>query len=281
MREPHAPTGRGTLSTMDGSSCPSVISTGLQEAASTYAQIAGLLAGFAFAGIVALITARIGTRNSSRHLAVTYRPLVSAFVGLVAASLSFALVAGDDYGLGRASTLETAAGLGFAVAVLTLIYSLLVLLHAVERDVPDDTGHSRGAFALLRTAFALVICPLAVLVFSSGMRDHIRLRTGTTAGLQGLDVATLVAVLLVLVGGAVAWVLARRGRAPSSTATRILPALSLGLSLVAVLVASWAVIVAEPCRPSSDLLPGTELALVSVFAVVAAWAGTRLDPAHG
>ena len=260
--------------------CPTVVSSGLQQAASTYAQIAGLLAGFAFAGIVALITARIGRRSSSTHLAVTYRPLVSAFVGLVAASLTFALVAGDDVGLGQASTLQTAAGLGFAVAVLTLIYSLLVLLHAVERDVPDDTGRSRGAFTLLRTAFALVICPLAVLVFSSGMRDHIRLRTGTTAGLQGLDVATLVAVAVVGVCGVLAWTLARRGRTLASPATRILPALSLGLALVAVLVAAGAVIVAEPCRPGSDLLPGTELVLVSVFAIVAALAGTRLDPAH-
>lgn len=260
------------------SPCASVDSAGdaLRDASGFYSQLAGVLAGFAFAGLVALLTARIGARSSPRDLAAAYRPTVSAFVGLVAASMSFALAAGDPTNLGRASSLETAAGLGFASAVLALLYSMLVLLHAVEKDVPDDTGQTRAAFRLLQSAFVVVVCPLAVLVFSAGMHDHIRLRAGSTTGLQGLDVASLAGVGAVLVVGVAArasslWIHAHwpTGRDP-------LPALTLVMALVAVAVSAFVVIVAEPCRPGSDALPATELALVSVFAAAAALSGARL-----
>ncbi|MHC1559163.1 hypothetical protein ACR9E3_09405 [Actinomycetospora sp. C-140] len=249
----------------------------LRDAAGFYSQLSGVLAGFAFAGLVALIAARIGARSSYGDLAVAYRPTVSAFVCLVAASMSFALAAGDPTSLGRASSLETAAGLGFAAAVLTLLYSLLVLLHAVERDVPDETGQTRSAFSLLQRAFVVLVCPLTVLVFSAGMHDHIRLRTGTTTGLQGLDVASLAAVGAVLVVGLLARRFATRMRERRPSAPDRLPALSMGMALVAVGVSTVVVIAADPCRPSPDLLPATELALVAIFAAAAAVTAARLD----
>ena len=249
----------------------------LRDAAGFYSQLSGVLAGFAFAGLVALIAARIGARSSYGDLAVAYRPTVSAFVGLVAASLSFALVAGDPTSLGRASSLETAAGLGFAAAVLTLLYSMLVLLHAVERDVPDDTGQTRSAFSLLQGAFVVVVCPLTVLVFSAGMHDHIQLRTGSTSGLQGLDVASLVAVGAVLVVGILARRFSPRLRTRWAASRDRLPAMAMAMALVAVVVSAVVVIVAEPCRPSSDVLPAIELALVAIFAAAAAVSAARLD----
>lgn len=249
----------------------------LRDAAGFYSQLSGVLAGFAFAGLVALIAARIGARSSYGDLAVAYRPTVSAFVGLVAASMAFALVAGDPTSLGRASSLETAAGLGFAAAVLTLLYSMLVLLHAVERDVPDDTGETRSAFSLLQGAYVVVVCPLTVLVFSAGMHDHIQLRTGTTNGLQGLDVASLAAVATVLAVGLLARVFSARLRARLATVRERLPALAMGMAMVSVVVSAVVVIVAEPCRPSTDVLPATELALVAIFAALAALSAARLD----
>lgn len=251
--------------------------TALRDAAGFYSQLSGVLAGFAFAGLVALIAARIGARSSSGDLAVAYRPAVSAFVGLVAASMSFALVAGDPTSLGRASSLETAAGLGFAAAVLTLLYSMLVLLHAVERDVPDDTGRTRSAFTLLQGAFVVVVCPLTVLVFSAGMHDHIQLRTGTTTGFQGLDVASLAAVGAVLIVGILARRFAPQIRARWANSRDGLPVMAMGMALIAVVVSTAVVILAEPCRPSSDVLPATELTLVAIFAAAAAVSAARLD----
>jgi hypothetical protein len=255
---------------------PELAGSALHDAAGFYSQLSGVLAGFAFAGLVALIAARIGGRSSSGDLAVAYRPVVSAFVGLVAASMSFALVAGDQTSVGRASSLETAAGLGFAAAVLTLLYSMLILLHAVERDVPDDTGQTRGAFVLLQGAFVVVVCPLTVLVFSAGMHDHIQLREGTTTGLQGLDIASLAAVGAVLAVGILARVFGPHLQAHWTAARDRLPDLALGMALVAVATSAVVVIIAEPCRPSSDALPATELALVTAFAVAAAVSAARL-----
>jgi hypothetical protein len=249
----------------------------LRDAAGFYSQLAGVLAGFAFAGLVALIAARITARSSYGDLAIAYRPTVSAFVGLVAASMSFALVAGDPTSLGRASSLETAAGLGFSAAVLTLLYSMLVLLHAVELDVPDDTGQTRSAFRLLRATFVVVICPLTVLVFSAGMHDHIQLRTGTTTGLQGLDIASLVAVGTVLVVGFLAHRFSARLSARWVRARDPLPAMSMAMAMVAVVVSTVVVIVADPCRPSSDALPASELTLVAIFSSLAALSAARLE----
>lgn len=259
--------------------CPSSAAglTAIRDAAGFYSQLAGVLAGFAFAGLVALIAARIGARSSSGDLAVAYRPTVSAFVGLVAASMSFALVAGDPTSLGRASSLETAAGLGFSAAVLTLLYAMLVLLHAVERDVPDDTGQTRSAFSLLQGAYVVVVCPLTVLVFSAGMHDHIQLRTGTTTGLQGLDIASFVAVGAVLAVGILVRRFTRPLRAGWAASRDWLPMLAMGMALVAVVVSTAVVILADPCRPSSDILPATELTLVAVFAAAAAVSAARLD----
>lgn len=249
----------------------------LRDAAGFYSQLAGVLAGFAFAGLVALIAARITARSSYGDLAVAYRPTVSAFVGLVAASMSFALVAGDPTSLGRASSLETAAGLGFSAAVLTLLYSMLVLLHAVERDVPDETGQTREAFRLLQAAFVVLVCPLTVLVFSAGMHDHIQLRTGTTTGLQGLDVASLAAVGAVLVVGFLAHRFSARLRERWTGARDRLPTMAMAMAMVAVVVSTVVVIVADPCRPSSDVLPATELVLVAIFSALAALSAARLE----
>lgn len=122
-----------------------------------------------------------------------------------------------------------------------------------------------------------MVCPLTVLVFSAGMHDHIRLHTGTTTGLQGLDVASLAAVGAVLVVGILAHRFSGSLRSRWATARDRLPAMAMGMAMVAVVVSTGVVIVAEPCRPSSDVLPATELGLVAVFAAVASLSAARLE----
>ena len=125
---------------------PAIFLTNFSTAASLYSQPAGVLAGFAFAGLVALISVRLaGGSTAAPNLPQSYAPLTRAFLGLVATSLNYAIVAGDQSNSGRNASLETAGGVGFAVAGAMLVFSILILLHAVERDEPESTGTAVSA----------------------------------------------------------------------------------------------------------------------------------------
>ena len=86
-----------------------------------------------------------GGSTAAPNLPQSYAPLTRAFLGLVATSLNYAIVAGDQSNSGRNASLETAGGVGFAVAGAMLVFSILILLHAVERDEPESTGTAVSA----------------------------------------------------------------------------------------------------------------------------------------
>jgi hypothetical protein len=105
------------------------------EIAGFYSQLTGVLAGFAFAGLVLVVTE---LRSSSRTISpepasgeqAALRLLFSAFVGLVLTSLAYALVAGEPEDSSRASLQHVIAGAGFGAATLALLLALLELVRS-------------------------------------------------------------------------------------------------------------------------------------------------------
>lgn len=123
-----------------------------------YSQLAGVLAGFAFAGchhtgLVALEAAQLTSGNRAGIALQSFAPLISSFIGLVATSLNYAIIASEGH-TARGAGLETVGGIGFCVAGLMLFYSILVLLHGVASDV--SKAESRWVTTILARTVRLV-----------------------------------------------------------------------------------------------------------------------------
>jgi hypothetical protein len=99
------------------------------QVASLYSQLAGVLAGFAFAALVLVLT-KAGDRpradGSLSHIGDALLLIFGAFLGLVFTSLAYAVMAGDSSG--RTSLLHVVAGVGFSIAATTLLLGLSELL---------------------------------------------------------------------------------------------------------------------------------------------------------
>ena len=72
--------------------------------------------GFVFTSLIGLIGAQIATRHPLDFTLRSYRPLIAAFLGLVATSLNYAIIAGEEGKKPRVAQLEIVAGLGFCAA---------------------------------------------------------------------------------------------------------------------------------------------------------------------
>lgn len=127
-----------------------------KDAAALYSQLTGVLAGFAFAGMIMLVTSRFErtkptegqapeaeTRDGAAQQAAdpiqvaTSRALtllVSAFFGLVAVSLAYALIGGDQVPE-RAAVEHVVAGAGFGSSALALLLSVFYLIEAADPDL--------------------------------------------------------------------------------------------------------------------------------------------------
>lgn len=112
-----------------------------------YSQLTGVLAGFAFAGLVLILTHRLDNVNrpldsakqcTAERVALQHATtaamtlLFSAFLGLVLASLSYAVIAGGPDIQGRGSLGHVVAGAGFGAASLILLLALYVLLSTIS-----------------------------------------------------------------------------------------------------------------------------------------------------
>jgi hypothetical protein len=56
-----------------------------------YSQLAGVLAGFAFAGLIALVAAQLTSENRASITLQSFAPLISSLIGLIASSRAAAL----------------------------------------------------------------------------------------------------------------------------------------------------------------------------------------------
>ena len=205
-----------------------------------YSQLAGVLAGFAFAGLIALIAAQLTARNRAKAALHSFAPLISAFIGLVAASLNYAIISSEGH-TARGAALETVGGLGFCVAGLMLFYSILVLLHGVASDVASTrTTHFKTftrTIDLVRRCIIGGLAPLVMFLLYGGVSDQ---ETFWYAGEDGLHwpdyLGFALVVFVLLAGGSISRVLRARSPRPepSERLIMIISAVAVAVSLLSV-----------------------------------------------
>jgi hypothetical protein len=254
--------------------------------AGLYSQLAGVLAGFAFAALVALISGRLTDSSSTVKLAKSYRSLSAAFLGLVATSLNYATVAAGNSNGGQTASLATSSGVAFVVAGIMLVYSISVLLRAVESeekagvDARESSDANIRAVTLIDKVLILGACPMALLLYSTGPRYHVRIKYAPSEGLAGVDTFSLISDVLVFVLGlALLWkrsyvvqtvrARSRIGRATFALSEGVLPVAAVTISIFSVIVTSLTVSFTRPGDSASDYVVLAEVIVVMVFALAA------------
>jgi uncharacterized membrane protein len=239
----------------------------LPEVAGFYSQLAGVLAGFSFAALVALIASKREPTSGAKFRWYSVAPLTSAFVGLVASSLDYALVAGETAGTNRVAAVQTTAGMGFSVAGIMLVYSVLVLL--------ADHDFGRSSTDLLKNLTIVILPPLLVLLMWSGVRDHFvqtHPDSGTFTWADWLSIGTLLIVLAVV--AAFRRLFKDHPRDQHRLVTRL--ANGSALTAFASLIATAGVIsltTADSTVP--DIIPVLALLVVAAFSIAVAYSASR------
>lgn len=172
----------------DPSSCSPDNVFQIAVSAAPYSQLAGLLAGFAFSGLIFLITTRIGVADPRDSFASAVRALVAAFIGLVLSSLGYAVLAGEPTGARALSaSLEPILGVGFAVTGSLVIYAIVLTLDAAEHLVQTPSPTHGQVSASIRHILACFVAPLLVLYVHLGIQDYEVARFSPCHGMKPLD----------------------------------------------------------------------------------------------
>ncbi|MFY1632343.1 hypothetical protein ACN27F_03490 [Solwaraspora sp. WMMB335] len=241
----------------------------LPEIAGFYSQLAGVLAGFSFAGLIALVTTKRDGHGGAAPIRHSVLPLTSAFVALVASSLDYALVAGETAGTQRVASLQSIAGMGFSIAGIMLVYSILVLLL--------DFGATVGgaAIKLLRNLTVLLLPPLLVLLMWGGVRDHLLQKYGADAGFVAADWISLSA-LTVTVVATVGFHFSFSDRRTDQTGrTAQLASVGAQLAFLSLLGSTTLITLTTADTVISDALPVSATLLVCAFCLAIAYSASR------
>lgn len=156
--------------------CPQIFD--ISTISGYYSQTAGVLAGFALAALVVLMTPTQVEERASQPRGRENGVLLTlfvAFISLILATISYSVLAGINSNLARGATAssELIDGVPFALAVIMLFHGLTLLL--------DDAGADRAAVWSAR-AITIVGGPFIAFAFlSNGTLDTELARPGNTA----------------------------------------------------------------------------------------------------
>ncbi|MDL5158758.1 hypothetical protein [Actinomycetospora termitidis] len=242
------------------------------QVAELYAQLAGVLAGFAFAALIAIASVRLaGNSPYEESITAAYRPLMCSFFGLVAASLNYSIVAGMKERNGLASAIEATAGVSFCAAGCLLIFSIFVTLDSVETGRKIRNENADKAVSLVRRLLVAVIPPLFVILFLPAIRDHSLIAYGTPAGSPFLrNTAILAVVVSGLIGIAFGLVFKRMHRYRSGVDVISVPGVT--TAILATLVTGGLVSFLSPSSVVPDIVPFSELVIVALLGLLTSYA---------
>jgi hypothetical protein len=245
--------------------------------AAAYSQLAGLLAGFAFASLIALIVAQITVDTEAPRSLRSYTPLIAAFISLVMASLDYAVVAGDQSGTGRAAALETTAGIGFCIAGTMLLFSILTLVRGVEKDVERGRAVTRRTGNMLCAVVVFGLSPLLTALLYGGIRDSGILQHDSNSYFDPVDVFAL--VLFVVNVGSGSWIFFRYRAKPKHLPrlASILPIAAIAISMLSTLGVTLTLSFMERTSFQSQYLSMGEMLLLNVFSLGVSYLAVRYD----
>ncbi|MCC8246707.1 hypothetical protein [Saccharothrix luteola] len=248
-------------------------------AAGFFSQLAGVMAGFAFASLITLIAAQLTTNHSAGKTLESGGPLLATFVALGVSSLDYAMVAGETAGTARVASLLTVSGVGFGVAGIMLLYSMLVLVRGLESDAPRSRAISHAMGNLIRAVIVFLLSPVVVLLTWSGARGHVIQKYGAAAGFTGLDWAALSVLLFIVVVVTVCAVKFFDRPQHHPAFTRFISGVAVVLTSASVLGATALLSFTESSTPVPDPIPLVAIILVGSFAVLVAYSASRLRTA--
>jgi hypothetical protein len=263
-------------------STPESSSFNIAATAALYSQLAGVLAGFAFAALILLLTVRLSpspagtTPPSTSPFARPTRVLVVAFIGLVLTSVNYAVLAGDISNTPRSATLELLAGLGFATSGSLLLYAIVLTFDGVNQASGSAHPDLVSVGNYMRKSLAIVMVPLLSLLIYLGVQDFknaIKMFT-----INWIDVSAWVLIGVEFVIGWAYYVWRTRATSPAMSdaakdnSIRKVSSAGLGLTLVATLGFSIASAILNSAADDVPLLvPIAILLLTLVSAFMFVW----------
>ena len=260
--------------------------------ARNYAQLAGVLAGFAFV-VINLVLDRAYRRRSDgkpreahavEHETLTGVALMNAFLGLFLSAIQYSLLAGENgcsLPGGRAASAELLGGVSFVASVYMLLY-------AVVQFVSGSAGTLAKHCVFI---VAVLVPPIAVFFIEATVSDLALALADprTHEPLQPLwDRANNLSVPIALVVAAVCaavWLIGRKRRSspsiPGTRAQRLRTAFPY-ITVVVVISAVVRAVTALPVRnPGAHLAPGEAWFWVAVFAALMLIQSTALSLQQG
>ena len=246
----------------------------LQAVAQLYSQLAGVLAGFAFAGIIAILTLTFSSRAGGA-LSIGLPPLLSAFLGLTVSSLNYALISGESSVGHHVRDVQVAAGAGFGSAGLTLLYALYVLLTAVttrERTILAALSSSRHL--LLRVV--LVSAPVLAVVVYTGIVDHLEGGDQYVPPLSSRGWPGLIALVVVCLGTLILALWRPRRLVWTFREIQVVSAVAATLSLASLLATNLIVLLVGDDQIVADLVPNIGIWMFAGFTLMLLASAVRL-----
>jgi hypothetical protein len=211
----------------------------ISTTAGFYAQMTGLLSGFAFTAIVMLLTptqVEEDRTHPQSRAGTVFLTMFAAFFALIVSTLIYSVAAGEviSQARGRAAAEEIGDGLAFGLAVTMLFHGITLLMQA-GRVQP-------AAIRAARTVTIVVAPALTMYYLLSGVSDIESARAAKMPGtcpsralqVTGLTITALVAALLM----AALLIQARRPIA-RDWALRWQNAVPIGVLCVAIALAVW------------------------------------------
>jgi hypothetical protein len=234
-----------------------------------YAQLTGLLAGFAFAAMVVILGPPHGegqNKQRSRADGEVLLALIAAFVALVFATLTYSVLAGEDEVHGRAAAEELLDGLPFGLAVVMLFHGITALM--INGRV-EPRAVSTG-----RAVTVLVTPTLTLYYLSNGVSDSESARSLQNGDCGLVPTPLLGIVLSILLAGLMIYALSPRLQ-PQRWRTALWPREHQHLAPMLVLTVSVLAAVLDgsvATEPPDFLLPHWALNayLAGAFALLAA-----------
>lgn len=280
--------------------CPeaAVIKYSIGGFAGFYSQLAGVLAGVAFAGLIFLLSAQLDKGKvtgsledaegdtefeyAAAALSAAHRMLFSAFLALTATSLGYADLGASTAPSGRAAVEEVVLGAGFTVAGCMLFYAIILTFDATHGMTLKGMPLRFQASTYAKDIMIVIFAPLVVAYTSLGLSDYTAIRYGANHSITYLDLLGWGSIFVQLLASWAVYPFVGRYRRLVGTSAQLAKATTLlgwgFLTIVFALVIAHATIMvginSDPCGtlgptvPMVTFLAGTSCVLMLTVQVM-------------
>lgn len=235
--------------------------------AGCFSQLAAVLAGFAFAGLVTVIAAKLSSGDRAKDSMNSLGLLVASYLSMVMSSVAFAIVTGEGSYSDRGTTLMMIGGPGFCASSLVLLHAILILLHGVKRDV--RSARLSAPVSLVRNTLVLAVVPLMLLANLGPAAAVESSRYGANGDNHDLSYFIVVVTVISTIVGAGLLVMYRRRRdvRPSVRLLQVLSASAIALAATGLAAMCTVPLLFSPSAPGEPTVGVVTVATLSALAI--------------